>query len=91
MREKRSGRDRRSGENHLLFFERRAGKDRRSMIPKEKRKRLFWVITFRIKKIRVSPLVYWLISKPLTHPSLRLNRVIAYLYLILKNWYGSFR
>ena len=30
MREKRSGQDRRSGDNHLLFFDRRSGKDRRS-------------------------------------------------------------
>jgi hypothetical protein len=41
MREKRSGRDRRSGENHLLFFERRAGKDRRSNRGPAKRSLVF--------------------------------------------------
>ena len=30
MSEKRSCRDRRSGVNHMLFFDRRSGKDRRS-------------------------------------------------------------
>jgi hypothetical protein len=30
MSEKRSGQDRRSGVNHMLFFDRRSGKDRRS-------------------------------------------------------------
>ena len=30
MSEKRSGHDRRSGVDHMLFFDRRTGKDRRS-------------------------------------------------------------
>jgi hypothetical protein len=41
MREKRSDKDRRSGENHMLFFDRRTGKDRRSNSGPEKRSLIF--------------------------------------------------
>ena len=41
MREKRSGQDRRSGDNHLLFFDRRSGKDRRTNWDPAKRDQKF--------------------------------------------------
>ena len=41
MSEKRSGQDRRSGVDHMLFFDRRTGKDRRSNRNPAKRTLIF--------------------------------------------------